>query len=226
MPTMTLLDLQTLLRKIGRGVVFYAVDGSGDPERWDGTSELDLAHLGDTEGPIAFNPNNTVATLTLPEISGDAIYEATAVGENPELTIPLFLADPDLLPIISPTGTAGAGHVRVRDVSERTLVIFPEELFLDDDGAYKTLTYASSTWLLDSEALTAAQTTLLGLSVWFWRGYFSRPTRQFLGAHGDDGKNIVECTFMAMMHPEMPDGQRLYTQGDPATASIDIEGGS
>ena len=51
----------------------------------------------------------------------------------------------------------------------------------------------------------------------------------YLGGHGDDGKNIVPIDFNVMMHPTLPDGQRLYTLGDPSTAengSIDISGGS
>lgn len=229
----TLLDLQTLLRKYGRGVVFYAHDGVppavGDPARWDGVSELQLAHLGDTEGDINFVANGTVANLTLPEISGGAIYEATYTGENPQAQIPLFLADPDLLPIVSPINQAGAGHVRVRDVSERTLVIFPEELFRDeaaDPSVYDTLAFSGGAWTLGGVALTAAQETLLALSVWLWRGYFERPDRMFLGGHGDEGKNIVTVNFNVMMHPDLPDGQRLYTVGDPAGVNIDIEGGS
>lgn len=229
----TLLDIETLLRKYGRGVVFYAHDGIapavGDPVLWDGASELNLAHLGNTEGDINFVANSSVKTLTLPEISGDAIHEATYTGENPQVQIPLFLADPDLLPIVSPIGQAGAGHVRTRPVSERTIVIFPEDIFRDDASDpvdYKTLAFAAGAWNLGGTPLTVAQETLLALSVWLWRGYFDRPDRSFMGGHGDDGKNIATVNFNVMMHPDMPDGQRLYTVGSPADFDIDIEGGS
>lgn len=222
----TLLDLQTLLRKYGRGVVFYAVDGLGDPTVWDYASSLELTHLGDTEGDINLVANGSVANLTLPEISGGAIYEATYTGENPQVQIPLFMADPDLLPIVSPINQAGAGHGRTRDVSERTIVVFPEALFKNtsvDPAVYATLAFAGGAWTLGGSPLTAAQQTLLGLSVWLWRGYFERPDRSFLGGHGDDGKNIVTVNFNVMMHASMPDGQRLYTVGDPATAGINLE---
>lgn len=226
----SLLNLETLLRKIGRGVIMYAHDGGsgavGDPTRWDAASALELAHLGDTEGDIAFEPNGNVATLTLPELSGDAIHEATHVGENPQLQIPLFLADPDLLPIVSPTGAAGAGYTRVRDVSERTLVVFPEALFRKADGTFADLTYTTAGgWLLDGGALTSDQETLLEMSLWLWRGYFERPSRNFMGGHGDDGKNIVTVNFNVMLHPDLPEGQRLYTVGDPSAASVNIESG-
>jgi hypothetical protein len=229
-----LLDLQTLLRKYGRGVLFYAHDGTGpddvgDPTVWDGVSDLQLAHLGDTEGDINFVPNATVANFTLPEISGGAIYDATYVGENPQLQAPLYLADPDLLPIISPIGQAGAGHVRVRDVSERTLVLFPEDMFRDeasDPAVYRQLSFDGADFLLNNLALTAAQLTLMALSVWMWRGYFERPDLSFMGGHGDAGKNIVTVNFNVMMHPALPDGQRLYTRGAPSVVGIDIGGGS
>lgn len=223
---LTLLDLQTILRKIGRGVVMYAVDGEGEPTRWDGSSALTLAHLTDTEGDMTVNPNETVANLTLPEISGDAIYEATYTGEAPVIEIPLFQADPDLLSIISPTGLASAGHVRVRDVSERTVVIFPEALFRKADGSYSTLAYEAGGWQLDGEAIGAAHQTLLAHSLWFWRSYFSRPSRMFRGGHGNEAKNIVTVSLNAMMHPSMPDGHRLFTTGDPAVAGINILGSS
>lgn len=226
----TLLDLEELLRKYGRGVIFYHHDGDddavGDPARWDGASQLFLAPLGDTEGDIVLEPNATVADLTLPEIAGDAIFESTYTGENPQLQIPLYLADPDLLPVVSPIGQAGAGHIRVREVSERTLVLFPEALFRKADGTYATLQFTGGQWLLDGDPLTASLLTFLELAVFLWRGYFERPTRSFLGGHGDDGKNIQTVNFNVMMHPDLPDGQRLYTVGDPATHLIDLEGGS
>jgi hypothetical protein len=224
-----LLDLDTVVRAIGRGVVFYGVDAAGDPlEPWDGTVPLRLQHLGDTEGDITFTPNDTQATLTLPEISGDAVYDAVNLGENPTLEIPLFLADPDLLPIVSPKGSCSAGVTRVCDVKERTLVVFPEKLFeLPAGCTYADLAYTLATgWTLNGVALDAAHETLLDLAIWLWRGYFTRPTRTFRGGHGDAGKNIETVTFQLMMSSVMPEGHKLYTCGDPAAANILLEGTS
>lgn len=228
MPSVTLLNLQTLLRKIGRGVIMYAHNGEYDPVRWDGVSTLQLAHLGDTEGEIVNQPNFTIANLTLPEISGGAVYEATYTGENPVIEMPLFLADPDMLEIVSPIGSAHAGLERVEDVQERTLVIMPEMLFKKPNvRGYGTLSYyTGGIWHLDGVGLDAAHQTLLGASIWLWRGYFSRPPRRFRGGHGDDAKNIETCQFTAMMHPDMPDGHHLYTTGNPFLSNIEIDPGS
>lgn len=224
-----LLNLEDVLRRIGRGVVFYAVDGDGEPIRWDPGTEMNLVHLGDTEGNIVVNANGEQAVLTLPEIAGSAVFEATYLGENPVVEIPLFLADPALLPIVSPIGNISAGHIRVRDVSERTLVIFPEKLFRlpgGQDEGFGMLSFAAGAWSLGGAALTDAQDAIMAMSMWFWRGFFSRPSRSFLGGHGDEGKNIETVSFQAMMHPDMPDGHRLYTLGDPALSGINLEGGS
>jgi hypothetical protein len=229
----TLIDLETVLRKIERGSVWYHHDGDdttvGDPAVWDGASNLFLAQLGDTEGDINLTANTEVANLTLPEISGTAIHEATYVGDNPTIEVPLFLADPDLLSVVSPTGLQSAGHFRVRDVAERTVVVFPERLFRDAAQVYQQLVFTGGVWTLNALALTAAQVVLMQRSVWFWRCYMERPPLRFLGGHGDEGKNIEPTMIHAMMASTVPDGERLFTIGDPALVTptaIDIEGGS
>ena len=231
----TVTDPQTEVLKIGRGLVFINSDGSGNPaySRWDNASELTMFQLGLTEGDIAINFNSNVANLTLPEISGDAPYEGTSLGDNPSITFPLFLADPDLLPILSPRASAGGGFSRRLDVVEHTLVVIPEEVWEVISGTPPvatydgTLTYTGTEWQLDGEALSSAKQSLLGMSFWGWRGYFERPNRSFRGGAGDDGKNIEEVTFQLMFHPDMPEGHKLFTQGDPnAVSGINTSGGS
>lgn len=223
MPNYNLLDLTTILRAIGRGVVLYA-------PRWDRDVPLALTHLGDTEGDITIATNPEVAALTLPELSGPAAHEADYTGENPTVELPLFLADPALLSIVSPTGGASAGATRRRGVAEYTLVVMPEALFLKNnvDGApeRKQLAFAGGVWTLDGVALSAEQTELLGQSTWIWRGYFNRPPRSFKGGAGDAKKAIETVSFQGMHHPGMPEGHMLYTIGDPADAEINLDGES
>jgi len=208
-------DLAEILRSYGRGVLFYA-------NRWDRTGVLTLTHLGDTEGDIAFNPGAAVSGLTLPEVTGPAMHEADYEGENPTVEFPIYLADPALMSVLSPTGSAHAGHTARRAVVERTLVLFPEALFGADR---EVLAFAAGDWTLGGSPLTGAQLALLDASVWLWRGFFNRPSRRFLGGAGDARKNIESTTFQVMHAPAMPNGHHLYTTGDPFTVGIDLEGG-
>lgn len=226
---LTLQDLGNVLRQIGRGVVFYAPGNSGGVAGWTpGSGALGLAHLGDTEGDITFTPNGEVASLVLPEVTGPARHTATFTGEAPTLAIPLFLADPALLDVISPTSSRNGGASFRRRAKEYTLAIFPEELFLEEqvDGSFlrKTLAYTGGVWTLDAVALTPAQEAMVAQSLWLWRGFFDKAPRRFIGA--PDGKNIETVNFHLLHQAEMPEGNALYTQGDPADAGIDIEGGS
>lgn len=223
MPNYNLMDLTTIRRRMGRGVVMYA-------NRWDRNGALALTHLGDTEGDIAIATNPEVAALTTPELTGPAAHEADYTGENPMVEIPLYLADPTLLAIVSPTGANSAGATRRRAVQEYTLVILPEALFLvnNESGApeRKQLAFTGGVWTLDGQPLSAEQEELLGLSMWFWRGYFNRPPRSFRGGAGDAGKAIETVSFQAMHNGAMPEGHMLYTIGDPAEAEINLEGES
>lgn len=224
MPNYNLLDLTTILRTIGRGVVLSA-------PRWDRDVPLVLTHLGDTEGDLSIATNPEVSLLTLPELSGPAGHEADYTGENPTVEIPMYLADPALLSIVSPTGGASAGATRRRAVAERTLVIIPESLFLVNNAAgapeRKQLSFTTvGGWKLNGVALSAEQTELLGASFWAWRGFFNRPPRSFKGGAGDAKKNIETVSFQVLSHPGMPEGHMLYTTGDPADADINLDGES
>lgn len=214
----TLKDLAEILRSYGRGVVFRAP--RWDPEQGE---PIALVHLGDTEGDIVFNPQTEVAGMTLPEVTGPAIHEADFTGENPTLELPLFLADPALRALISPKGSRHGGKSYRTAAEEHTLVIFPEALFGESRGE---ITCTAGVWALDGTPLTSAQLALLDNALWLWRGYFSRPPRSFKGAPGDGKKNIETATFQVMHAPSFPEGNKLWTEGDPTDEGIDLEGGS
>jgi hypothetical protein len=84
--------------------------------------------------------------------------------------------------------------------------------------------FTGGVWTLGGSALSATQLALLDSSFWLWRGFFNRPPRRFLGGAGDARKNIETVSFQAMQHPDMPEGHRLYTTGDPADSSINLDG--
>lgn len=219
---MNLLDLTTLLRTIGRASIFYV-------SKWDGTTDLPdtLIHLGDTEGEVALEPNTEFNDLTLPELTGPAIHVRYLSGDNPELSIPLYLADPALRAVVTPKGSGSAGYQRQRLVDEYTLVIFPEQLFIESNVQVALDYTTAGGWTVGGDAATATQLAYIDQSMWFWRGHFSRPPMTF--QHEEAGKAVDVVTFQGM-HADLalatiPDGERLWTYGDPADASIDINPG-
>lgn len=213
----TLLDLTAQVRAIGRASVFYA---TGAFPFAAGGVNLSLTHLGDTEGDIEVTANEAYSDLKLPELTGDAIHDRYVTGENPTVTIPLFAADAALRDIVSPTGSASGGFWRQRAVTEYTLVIIPEQVFIESN-AQATLSYNKvDGWEVGGDAASAAQLNLLDLSIWFWRGHFTKAMPTY--RHGDGGKVIQSITFQSMFNDAMPDGHRLYTVGRPDQASTAI----
>jgi hypothetical protein len=220
MPAINLQDLGSGKFSLSKGAVFYSDD------EWDFNSALDLDFLGFTEGEISFSLNETYQTLTLEEHTGDLPHEGFVQGEAPVLTIPIFTGDPSLRAILSPTGTASGGFERQLPVKTRTVVVFPEALFLSADGQTTlSLEYDSvaEAWELDGAPLTTEQDRLLGQSLWIWRGFFGKPDVVY--RHADAGKSVDEVTFTTMYSPLAPNGARAYYIGDPSEINIDINSG-
>lgn len=219
----SLMNLNTVVRSLGRGVIFRA-------PVWVPGSPLPLVHLGDTEGDIVINKNPTMAALTTPELTGAAPREMDYVGEAPTIEVPMYITDPVLNALLSPSGLASAGRSRRSAPNEHTIVIFPEQMFLEPDGDGVVQSYNlginSGVWTLDGNPLTAAQEAYLGMAFWAWRVVASTPPSRFRGGAGDDRKNIEPVTFTVMHHDDMPEGHHLYTVGDPIGFDIQIEGGS
>lgn len=215
MGTFTLTNLDNVSRQLGRGVVFYAL-------KWNGTAPLTMTHLGDTEGPITVNPNSSLSTLTAPEVRGTQILSAYEDGLSPTIDMTLFLATAAMRDIVSPTGSGSMGYTRRRPVTEYTIAIFPEQLLWDPTtSTYKVLGHtAAGGWTLNAVALSAEQTRLLGLSVWAWRGHWTRPPITY--NHADAGKSVDSVQFQVMADDTKPDGEQLITLGSPALASPPI----
>lgn len=224
MPPLNLMDTADLIGSFGRGVVFYA-------PKWDGIAALVMTQLGITEGDIVITPNSAVAGMTFAELTGPAKHDMDYLGEDPVVEIPLYLTDPALIAIVSPSGSAHAGRSRRGPVKEYTLAILPEALFLQADAggivSAKTVAFSNAgAWTVNAIAITAAQQELLDASMWLWRCVFNRPPRRFRGGAGDDKKNIETVSAQVLHHTGLPEGHHLYTTGDPydATPPIDIGG--
>jgi hypothetical protein len=219
-----LASVANLVGSYGRGVVFYA-------DKWDPTAgALVMSQLGVTEGDIVVTPNAATAGLTFTELTGPAKHEMDYLGEDPVVEIPLFLTDPTLIAVVSPSGSQHGGRSRRGSVKEYTLAIFPEALFLQAgvDGIVTdyTVSYDDVTgvWSFNGLALTSQQQAYLDVSLWLWRVMFNRPPRRFRGGAGDDKKNIETVSTQTMHHPDLPEGHHLFTTGDPGEFGITLAG--
>lgn len=211
---------------LGRAAIFYAVDGSDDPTYWDGTGDIKLKHLGYSEGAVAPDPKTEFSVLTLDELTGPAPIRVYQKGEAPVLQFNVLCDSAAAAKLFSPTGKASAGYQRWREARYVTLVLFPEALFLEAN-AEVSVAYAKAPgagWTVGGDAATAEQLALIALSMWFWKGYFSRATLSYNPADG--GKATRQVEFVSVQDLTKPDGEQLYTVGDPADATIDIDAGA
>ena len=216
----TIGDLETTIRHIGRGVVFYSVGA------YAGTgNDLTLVFLGDTEGEITVEDNAEYAELTTPELTGPIARSKYLEGIKPVITIPLLGADPALDAIVNPTGVAsgsqGGGYERHQAVTEYALVIYPEELFIESNAPAVVSYTTVGDWTVGGDAATAAQLALLDKAIWFWRGHFDPLSPRYI--HADGGKLITEVTYHAMHNNAMQQGHYIYTKGRPDQAATPIE---
>ena len=215
----TIGDLTATIRHIGRGSVFYeagAFAGSG--------TDLTLTYLGDTEGEITVEENAEFASLTTPELTGPVARQKYLEGIAPVITIPLLGGDPALDIIVNPapaaSGSGGGGYDRHQAVTEYTLVIFPEEVFIESNAAQNVQYDQILTWKVGGDAASADQLALFDKSIFFWRGHFETPARRY--THADGGKEIVEAVFHAMHNVNMQQGHWIYTRGRPDQAATPI----
>ena len=217
--TATIGDLTATIRHIGRGSVFYQVGAYAGS-----TNDLTLVYLGDSEGEITVEENAEFSELTTPELTGPIARAKYLEGIKPVITIPLLGADPGLDIVVNPvpaaSGSGGGGYDRHQAVTEYALVIFPEEVFIEDREV-KVIQYDTILeWKVDGEAADAAQLALLDKSIFFWRGHFEAINPRY--NHADGGKLITEVVFHAMHNDAMQQGHYIYTKGRPDQASTPI----
>lgn len=222
MPSYSLLDFSTQALAIGKAAVFYRAGAYSYVASPTG-ADLALTALGLTEGEISIELNDSYSTLTLPEETGAAPHQAYLEGMAPVVTIPLIAADDALRAIVSPSGSAHGGYDGRRAVTEYTLAIIPQEVFIEANAKVAlalTNTAGTPAWTVGGDAATAAQLALLDLSIFFWRGYFTATPPMY--KHEDGGKVVQQVQFHAMYNSSMPNGHKLFTIGRPDQASTPI----
>lgn len=187
------------LKAIGNALILV-----GDPSVASG---LDV--LGLKEGEASVEWNDEYTNLTAPDQSGPAVHESSLMGYNPVVTIPMIIGNDDLYASLSPTGTKGGGHEGPQPVVTTTLVLVPEADFGAGPWSYNGTVWAP-----------AAPKH----AIWFWRGYFQRPSASFRVQEG--GKRVEEVRFQVMYasatEPDLtlPSGQKQFSIGDPAAQGV------
>jgi hypothetical protein len=216
-------------RHIGRAAIFYKRPA------WDGTTDLTLTHLGDTQGGVEFNRNAEYGILRATEVTGPAKLRVKLKGEDPVLTIEnVWWGRAALLDLVTGKSSASGGFTRQRDPIYVTVWILPEEIFIDAETQLPgTLHYTSGGgWTFTGsqpgdtpEALTDEQDRLLAHSILIPKAYFDEPNIPFSDANA--GEALAPVTINVVhndgLNGAIPNGNLLYTIGDPTREGFDIE---
>jgi hypothetical protein len=188
-------ELEEALRAMGVAEVFV-----GDP-----TVVAGMVSLGATEGEIGVEIVEGTNNLTAPELTGGIPHQAHTTLESAIVTVPLILGDPDLWARISATGTKGGGYSAPQPVQETTVLVIPRS----ELGA--GLSYGGGPPKVWAPAAPEN-------AVWLWRAFPLRGRVPFRYAEG--GKVITEVRFQGMFDASKPEGQKVYTIGDPSLVGI------
>ena len=154
MTTFSISALCDQVKALGRAALFYS-------DWWDETGDLTLTYLGDTEGEVTVEGTEVMSMLTAPEQSGEVPLEVHVTNPALEVSLPLYVADPDLLDVLSPVGSRHMGNDRQVEATYYTLALIPERLLVQS-GQRQDLVYESAgSWTLGGVALTAAKVAIL-----------------------------------------------------------------
>lgn len=158
--------------------------------------------LGITEGDIQVDESFQYNDYKLPEWTGDAVHARQIDGQALKVTAPLIWGNAYLYDTVAPSGAKGGGRSAPVDVTTHTVLIIPA-LEVGD-----SLAYDGAAW---SPAAPAH-------ALWIHKATFEPGSYSF--KHGDGGKVIRSIGITAMFDDNRPEGQKLYTIGDPVPQGI------
>ena len=186
-------SISQYVKAIGKAYVYVA----SDP-----TTATSWQMLGLTEGDIAVEEKAKYNDFKLPEWTGDAVHERFVDGQDVDLKIPLIWGDATLYDTISPTGARGGGRSRPIAVVTYTVLVIP--ITEVDTG----MSYDGTTWV------PAAPSQ----AIWLHRATFEPGSYSF--KHADGGKILRTIQVKGMFDDSKPEGQKIWTVGDPTTQGI------
>jgi hypothetical protein len=173
-----------------------------------------LLPLGITEGEITPSVPMEMNKLTT-ESTGGAPHAATVTVGEPTVTFNLVMGDPDLWAQVSPTGTASAGWSMPQNVVYTSLLLIPQEEMAGG------LAYDGTTWTRTAGRNYAGASgagAAPANALWFWKVVMSGDMGAFRRAEG--GKVVGSVTAHAFMDFTKPEGQMLFTRGNPVAAGV------
>ena len=231
MATFNLLEIWQQSYDIGRPTIYVAGTGTYPdeiPAYWDGSDELALFHLGNTEGTVQLEPNVEFSNLTLTENTGPAIIKSYMTGTSPTFTVGVF-GDPRMLKLINPAAQASLGSSRQTLVRPHTLWIAPEQLFISSVPGQPDqkvpVTYTGGVWEKNGNPFTAEEQRLFDMSVFCWKVRFDPFMPKY--AHEEGGKSLTEITGTLMHDVTKPEGHMQCTLGaELAGSGIELGGES
>lgn len=194
-------SLNDALQAIGVARVFI-----GDPFTEGGLLALP------TEGAIEAQVGQTLNRLTAPELTGEVAHDAWILPSQTTVTVPVIYGDPDLFELLSGHGSLHEGYTGPQRPQYTSLVIIPL-LEMDTTVDPPTISYNGSAWAPAAPAR----------SLWFWKVVPQRPNLSMQFENG--GKVIVPVTFEVFFadadeYSDIPNGQRIFTYGDPVAAGV------
>jgi hypothetical protein len=205
---------------VARLALSAALSAIGNAQAYIGNpfSAGGLAPLGAKEGPIEVEVEETANDLTAEELTGPMVHERTIMGVSVRITVPLILGDTALYAKINPLGSRSGGHDAPQAVTPTSLVIIPDK---EVGGGLTNATGATSGWVraigYGFAAATASDAAPIH-AFWLWRCIPVTPSRSYTYENG--GKIVTPVTFQGMFYATNPDGQRLYTVGDPSAQGV------
>lgn len=186
-------DLSEYINALGKAYVYTAITP---------TSAASWALLGITEGDVQVEEGFQYNDYKLPEWTGDAVHERNVDGQSMKVVVPLIWGNSALYDTIAPSGTQGGGRSKPIAVETRTVLIIPAK------EVGEGLSYDGTVWTPAAPAH----------AVWIHRAAFEPGSYSF--KHGDGGKVIRSVGIMALFDDTKPEGQKLYTVGNPVTQGV------
>ncbi len=201
--------LSAALQAIGVAEVYL-----GDPLISDG-----MVSLGATEGTIEVTATQSSNPLTAPELTGNVAHAATATLDTVSIKCNVIMGDPDLYEKISPWGAAGGGHSIPQNVATTSVLLIPRAE-VGGGLEWDTLAVPAIKWVRTAGNGVAGATEADAApvnAIWLWKAYPTFGPMPF--QYGNGGKVMVEVTFMAMFDASKPEGNKVYSIGNPRVLS-------